>query len=107
MRFMQSADRLFEIVLTIIGIQAPGHLPFPRFFDHQPVKEARKKKLPNNGLNRDKPLRFTAKGIAAAVWTPCLADKTYADALTPGKQAKLEISAYGYRWFWTNSSALR
>ena len=55
----------------------------------------------------DKPLRFTAKGIAAAVWTPCLADKTYADALTPGKQAKLEISAYGYRWFWTNSSALR
>ncbi|EPC3763358.1 alpha-amylase family protein [Klebsiella michiganensis] len=55
----------------------------------------------------DKPLRFTAKGIYAAVWTPCLADKTYADALTPGKQAKLEISAYGYRWFWTNSSALR
>ena len=50
---------------------------------------------------------FTAKGIYAAVWTPCLADKTYADALTPGKQAKLEISAYGYRWFWTNSSALR
>ena len=55
----------------------------------------------------DKPLRFTAKGIYAAVWTPCLADKTYADALTPGKHAKLEISAYGYRWFWTNSSALR
>ena len=55
----------------------------------------------------DKPLRFTAKGIYAAVWTPCLADKTYEDALTPGKHAKLEISAYGYRWFWTNSSALR
>ena len=55
----------------------------------------------------EKALRFTAKGIDEAVWTPCLADKTYADALIPGKRVELEISAYGYRWFWTNSSALR
>lgn len=55
----------------------------------------------------EKAQRFTAKGIDEAVWTPCLADKTYADALIPGKRVELEISAYGYRWFWTNSSALR
>ena len=67
MRFMQSADRLFEIVLTVVGIQAPGHLPFPRFFDHQPVKEAREKKLPNNGLNRAAPYPEFAYGPARDV----------------------------------------
>lgn len=55
----------------------------------------------------DKRVRFTAKEIAEGVWTPCLADKTYADDLVAGKRVELEIGAYGYRWFWTNSSALR
>lgn len=55
----------------------------------------------------DKAVQFTAKGIRHATWTACLADKRYEDALQPGKAVELNIGGYGYRWFWTNRTALR
>jgi len=55
----------------------------------------------------DKAVQFTAKGIRHATWTACLADKRYEDALLPGKTVELNIGGYGYRWFWTNRTALR
>ncbi|EKS6736982.1 alpha-amylase family protein [Enterobacter ludwigii] len=55
----------------------------------------------------DKPVQFTARGIRHATWTACLADKRYDDALICGKTVQLTLSGYGYRWFWTNRSALR
>lgn len=55
----------------------------------------------------DKPVTFTARGIRHATWTACLADKRYEDALVCGKTVELDIGGYGYRWFWTNRSALR
>ncbi len=55
----------------------------------------------------DKPVTFTARGIRHATWTACLADKRYEDALVCGKTVELNIGGYGYRWFWTNRSALR
>ncbi|MCM7357373.1 alpha-amylase family protein [Enterobacter hormaechei] len=55
----------------------------------------------------DKPVNFTARGIRHATWTACLADKRYDDALVCGKTVALNLSGYGYRWFWTDRTALR
>ena len=55
----------------------------------------------------DKPVNFTARGIRHATWTACLADKRYNDALVCGKTVALNLSGYGYRWFWTDRTALR
>lgn len=55
----------------------------------------------------DKPVNFTARGIRHATWTACLADKRYVDALVCGKTVALNLSGYGYRWFWTDRTALR
>ncbi|HDT2960778.1 glycosidase [Enterobacter hormaechei subsp. xiangfangensis] len=55
----------------------------------------------------DKPVNFTARGIRHAAWTACLADKRYDDALVCGKTVALNLSGYGYRWFWTDRTALR
>ena len=55
----------------------------------------------------DKPVNFTARGIRHATWTACLADKRYSDALVCGKTVALNLSGYGYRWFWTDRTALR
>lgn len=55
----------------------------------------------------DKPVKFIAKGIRHTTWTACLSDKRYEDALLTGKKVELSIGGYGYRWFWTNRTALR
>ena len=55
----------------------------------------------------DKPVNFTARGIRHATWTACLADKRYNDALVCGKTVALNLSGYGYRWYWTDRTALR
>ena len=54
----------------------------------------------------DKPVNFTARGIRHATGPPA-ADKRYNDALVGGKTVALNLSGYGYRWFWTDRTALR
>lgn len=54
----------------------------------------------------DKPVNFTARGSGMRHGPPA-ADKRYNDALVCGKTVALNLSGYGYRWFWTDRTALR
>ncbi|MBF8405313.1 hypothetical protein I1U84_15370, partial [Klebsiella pneumoniae] len=37
--------------------------------------------------------------LAEGYWSPILEDKLYQDGLHGGKDARLALSGYGYRWF--------
>lgn len=37
--------------------------------------------------------------LAEGYWSPILEDKLYQDGLHDGKDARLALSGYGYRWF--------